>query len=231
MRIQVRCFAAVRELFGTERLELELPPGTTLAGLQAELRARQPELARLEVAYARNLAYAAPDDELRDGDEVALIPPISGGAPQPRLQFSLQREPIELRALEQAVRSDADGAVLTFAGVTRDHHDGQAVLELDYEAYPEMAQCVADRLLAQAAEQFPIGRVRIVHRVGRVPIGEASIAVVVAAAHRAAAFDACRWLMDRIKAELPVFKRERLARGGQRWVGELPRPEPPSSAR
>jgi molybdopterin synthase catalytic subunit len=111
---------------------------------------------------------------------------------------------------------------VTFAGVTRDHHEGKAVLGLSYECYDEMAHKVMERLLAAALDRFAISRVRVAHRVGKVPVGEASVLVVVAAEHREPAFEATRWLMDRLKAEVPIFKREQLADGGTRWVGDLP---------
>jgi molybdopterin synthase catalytic subunit len=225
VRIQVRCFAAVRELLGDDLLELDVPDGTTLGGLADLLVARAPELARIDVAYARNLDYAPPEQVLAEGDEIALIPPISGGADLPRFAFRLQRDAIDPRVLEQQVRTDQDGAIATFAGVTRDHHQGRAVAKLEYEAYPAMAERTALRLLDEAGRRFAIGRARIVHRLGPVAIGEASIAVVVAAPHRAPAFAACAWLMDRIKAELPVFKREQLADGSTRWVGAPPQPD------
>src|SRR5690606_32527995 len=134
--------------------------------------------------------------------------------------------PLDPRALEAECRSDVDGAVVTFAGVTRDHNDGRAVRGLSYEAYAEMAQQVMDGILRELTAGDGIGRVRVAHRLGDVPIGEASVVVVVAAPHRAPAFDACRRIMDRLKAEVPIFKKEWFAdpAGGSRWVGELPKP-------
>jgi molybdopterin synthase catalytic subunit len=223
VKVTVRCFASVRELLGEGVFVLEVPDGTTLEALKQRLVARAPDLARLPFAWALNREYADPQRVLQDGDEVALIPPISGGAPDgERFAFALQAAPLDPRALERAVRTDRDGAVVSFTGVTRDHHDGRQVVGLAYEAYPEMAAQVVETLLAEAGERFAITRARVAHRVGEVPVGEASIAVVVSAPHRGAAFDACRWLMDRIKAQAPIFKKERCAAGGARWVGELP---------
>jgi molybdopterin synthase catalytic subunit len=139
------------------------------------------------------------------------------------LQFEFTRDRIDPRLLEQSVRSDQDGAVVTFLGTTRDHHDGKAVLRLGYEAYEEMATVVVLRILGEVADLHDIGRARAVHRLGEVPVGDASIAVVVAAAHRGPAFEACRAIMDRIKHQAPIFKREVTA-DGSHWVGELPRP-------
>lgn len=231
MRIQVRCFAVVREALGTEVLSLEVPAGTTVRALKALLAERAPKLSTQRFAVAVNRGYADAERVLSDGDEVAFIPPISGGMPVPEhapFLFRLQQSPIDVRALESEVRTDSDGAVVTFAGVTRDHNDGQKVHLLSYEAYPEMAQKVCDGLLTAAARAFPITRARIVHRLGPVPIGEASVVICVASAHRGAAFEACRFLIDRLKVEAPIFKREHLAGpdGGDRWVGDLPKDKP-----
>lgn len=226
MHVVVRCFASVRELFGQEALRLELPEGATLAVLEAELARRRPDFARLPLARAVNRAYARPEQVLRDGDEVAFIPPISGGAASPR--FAFQTAALDPRALEHECRSDADGALVTFIGVTRDHHDGDRVRTLAYEAYVEMAELLMERILDAVTATHAIGAVRVRHRLGQVPVGEASVVVVVAAAHRGPAFDAARAIMDRLKAEVPIFKREELAGplGGARWVGELPRETP-----
>lgn len=227
MKITVRCFASVRELLGGELLEVDVPDGTTVEGLKRKLAEDAPALLRLPLAQAVNRAYAAPDRVLADGDEVAFIPPISGGdvGEPERLRFELVDGAIDARALEAECRTDRDGAVVTFAGVTRDHNDGQRVRALSYEAYAEMAGPVMDRILAEVTAAHEIGRVRVAHRLGDVPLGESSVVVVVAAPHRAPAFDACRAIMDRLKAEVPIFKKEHLdgPDGGSRWVGDLPR--------
>ncbi|MEO6594605.1 MAG: molybdopterin converting factor subunit 1 [Planctomycetota bacterium] len=226
LRITVRCFAAVREALGTEQLLLEVPVGTTVEGLRQQLAEKTPVLARLPLAFAVNRDYARAESVLRDGDEVAFIPPISGGSGAHDLyRFDLVAGVIDPRALEAECRTDRDGAVVTFAGTTRDHNEGLAVLSLRYEAYPEMAQKVMCGLFEEAIKRFPITRARVVHRLGDVPIGEASVVVVVASPHRGPAFDACRFLMDRLKNEVPIWKREQLRDGDNvRWVGDLPRP-------
>lgn len=224
--VSVRCFAAVREALGAEVLQVEVPSGSTVEALRAQLGHRSPALLRVPVAFAVNRGYARPDTVLQPGDEVAFLPPISGGAGDAALyRFDLCRGAIDPRALEAECRTDADGAVVTFTGTTRDHHDGAEVVSLHYEAYEEMAQKVVCGLFEEAIKRFPITRARIVHRLGSVPVGEASVVVVVASPHRGPAFDACRFLMDRVKSEVPIWKRERLRDGGaERWVGELPRP-------
>jgi len=226
MQVTVRCFAAVREALGTDLLEVTVPLGCTVDGLRTQLGARAQQLLRLPLAYAVNRDYARADTVLRAGDEVAFIPPISGGSGATELyRFDLQEQAIDPRALEAECRTDADGAVVTFAGTTRNHNDGSAVVSLQYEAYPEMAQKVMGGLFEEAIKRFPITRARVVHRLGVVPVGEACVVVVVASPHRGPAFDACRFLMDRLKNEVPIWKRELLRDGDtQRWVGDLPRP-------
>ncbi len=226
MKVTLRCFAMVRELLGSDRLEVELPEGSTLVTLREHLAKDAPDLQRLPFTVAVNQDYAAEDRILVDGDEVALIPPISGGDPAgERFGFEMQRAALDPRPLEKLVRRDADGAVVTFAGVSRDHNEGRAVAGLSYEAYDEMAAKVMMELFSEAAEKFDIGRARVSHRLGEVPIGEASVLVVVGSAHRGPAFEACRYLMDRIKERVPIFKKERFAGPGgeSHWVGELPK--------
>lgn len=225
VHVSVRCFAAVRELLAAEELHLAVPRGTTVEGLRGLLSRTAPGLGQLPLAFAVNRDYARGDRVLENGDEVAFIPPISGGGGALDLyRFELTREPLDPRPLEAEVRTDQDGAVVTFAGVTRDHNDGARIAGLSYEAYPEMAQKVMCGIFEAAVKRFPITRARVVHRLGEVPVGEASVLVVVAAPHRLPAFAATQFLMDRLKNEVPIFKRERLAGGeGERWVGELPR--------
>jgi molybdopterin synthase catalytic subunit len=225
--VTVRCFAAVRECLGQDQLEVQIPVGATVAAVLQVLVARAPRLAQVPLAFAVNRAYAKPEHVLAAGDEVALIPPISGGSPRADIyRLELVRGPIDPRAIEREVLSNSDGALVTFAGTTRDHNEGQQVLSLSYEAYPEMAQKVMGTIFEEAVKRFSIGRARVVHRLGEVPLGETAVLVVVAAPHRAAAFDACRFLMDRLKSEVPIFKRETLAQGkGERWIGELPKPK------
>jgi len=226
VRVTVRCFASVRELLGADALDVEVPAGTTVEGLRQQLGRDRPLLLRLPVAYAVNRDYARADRMLAPGDEVAFIPPISGGEGGAALyRFELHAGPLDARALEAECRSDADGAVVTFTGTTRDHNDGATVEALRYEAYPEMAQGVMCELFEATIKRYPVTRVRVAHRLGEVPVGEASVVVVVAAPHRGPAFDACRFLIDRLKGEVPIWKLERLRDGdAARWVGELPRP-------
>lgn len=226
IHVTLRCFAAVRETLGTEEIRVELEPGTTVHGLREKLGEDHPALLRVPVAFAINRDYARAESVLSDGDEVAFIPPISGGSGDKELyRFDLTDGVIDPRALEQECRTDRDGAVVTFAGTTRNHNEGAEVLSLSYETYTEMAQRVMCGLFEEAVKRFPITRARVVHRLGEVPVGEASVVVVVASPHRGPAFDACRFLMDRLKDEVPIWKREKLRDGeGERWIGDLPKP-------
>jgi molybdopterin synthase catalytic subunit len=227
LHVTVRCFAAVREALGRDELGVDVAPGTTVAGLLQQLARQAPQLGRLPLAFAVNRDYARGDTVLRHGDEVAFIPPISGGSGANDLyRFDLVHGAIDPRALERECRTDGDGAVVTFAGTTRAENEGAAVLSLRYEAYPEMAAKVMCGIFEEAVKRFPITRARVAHRLGPVPVGETSVLVVVSSPHRAPAFDACRWLMDRVKHEVPIWKREELRDGaGSRWIGELPRRE------
>ncbi len=223
MRVRVLFFAAVREIAGTGEVARDLEEGARLRDLDLLLKKDFPALEGLPFLYALNQDYAGPDRKLEDGDEVALIPAISGGAGLP--EFAFTEEPIALDPLLKEARSDRDGAVVVFLGTTRNHHEGREVEDLAYEAYEDMARRKMESLLGEIRGGRDLGRVLVRHRLGRVPIGEASIVVVAAAPHRKEAFEAARELMDRIKAEVPIFKKERLAGGGEaRWVGELPEP-------
>ena len=225
IHVTLRCFAAVRDVLGTDSIEVSLPPGATAAALREKLGESHPALLRVPVAFAVNRDYAREDTELADGDEVAFIPPISGGGGETDLyRFDLTQGELDPRALELECRTDRDGAVVTFAGTTRDHNEGAEVLSLSYEIYTEMAQKAMCGLFEEAVKRFPITRARVAHRLGEVPVGEASVVVVVASPHRGPAFEACRFLMDRLKDEVPIWKREKLRDGaGERWIGDLPK--------
>ncbi len=212
MQVVLRCFAMLREL-AVDREVRSLPDGATVSDAWADLAARFPATAphRPHVRVARNGAYAAWDDLLADGDEIAFLPPVSGGSPL----VGLTEHPIDVAALEASVEGPGHGAVVTFVGRARDRaDDGRAVTELEYEAYPEMAAATLAALAAEAADRWGVA-VALVHRTGVVPLGEAAVAIVTAAAHRAAAYEANRYLIEEIKARLPIWKRERFADGSE----------------
>jgi MoaE-MoaD fusion protein len=210
MRITLRTFAMLREL-SADRLGVDLPDGASLADAWAALEARHAAVGphRPYVRGARNGSYATWDSALADGDEVAFLPPVSGGAPL----VGMIDGPIDVAALEAAVAAGGHGAVVTFVGRARDTaDDGRTVLELDYAAYAEMAGAVLSEIAAEAASRWGAA-VAVVHRSGVVPIGEAAVAIVTATAHRAEAYEANRYVIEAIKQRLPIWKRERFADG------------------
>ncbi len=210
MQIRIRCFALLREL-AVDREERSLPDGATVADAWTDLAARFPAVAdhRPYVRAARNGAYTAWEAPLADGDEIAFLPPVSGGD----LLTGLTDAPIDVAALEASASAPGHGAMVTFVGRARDHaDDGRPVVELEYEVFAEMAERTLADLAADAAARWGVS-VAMVHRVGVVPLGEAAVAIVTAAPHRAAAYEANRHLIEAIKERLPIWKRERFADG------------------
>jgi molybdopterin synthase catalytic subunit/molybdopterin converting factor small subunit len=213
MRVSARCFAILRELAG-DRLTLDLPDGARLADAWTAAAAGHPGLEphRPHVRAARNGELTSWDEPLADGDEVAFLPPVSGGAAQPRV--GLSERAIDVEALERLVAGPGHGAVLTFVGRARDRaDDGREVVALEYEAYAEMAERVLADIAAEAEASAPGACVGVVHRVGRVQIGEAAVAIVVGAPHRVEAYVASRRVIEAIKERLPVWKLERFVDG------------------
>jgi molybdopterin synthase catalytic subunit/molybdopterin converting factor small subunit len=212
MEIAIRCFATLREL-AVDRTSLSLPPGATIADAWATLAAEHPALLphRPFVRAARNGAYAEWESRLEDGDQVAFLPPVSGGGPT-----GLTDAPIDVAGLEAAVSGTGHGALVTFVGRARDRaDDGREVLELEYEAFAEMASRVLEEIAGEAEDRWADCAVAVVHRVGVVPIGEAAVAIVVAAPHRSDAYDANRFVIEAIKERLPIWKRERFSDGSE----------------
>lgn len=236
MRVRVRYFAGAAEAAGAREADLELEAGATVAALREVLAARHPRLAGMPFALAVNRAYATDDTPLSEGAEVAVIPPVSGGgaevptgpgepgrSPEPGPPFApaawmrIGPEPLDEAAQLGRVRHTAAGAICLFVGTAREYTAGRRTVYLEYEAYRPMADEVLAGLVAQAQERWGPLRVAVEHRTGPVALGEASVIVAVGAAHRAAAFDACRFLIERLKADAPIWKREVEQEGG-RWV-------------
>jgi molybdopterin synthase catalytic subunit len=212
MQIAVRCFATLRELAG-DRMSLSLPAGASVADAWAVLAQEHPALVphRPFVRAARNGAYADWEAQLEEGDQVAFLPPVSGGGP-----IGLTEAEIDVSSLEAAVAGTGHGALVTFVGRARDRaDDGREVLELEYEAYPEMASRVLEEIAREAERRWPGCVIAVVHRIGAVPIGEAAVAIVAAAPHRSDAYDANRFVIEAIKDRLPIWKRERFADGSE----------------
>ena len=208
VRITVRLFAGLRERAGRARLEID---GVARVGDVWEKLGLGDEPGGL--LYAVNREYAGPDDVLHDGDEVAVIPPVSGGA------FRISAAPLDLGAAVAEAASDEAGAVATFVGTVRHSSRGRDVLYLEYEAFTEMAEPMLARLADELCAKHGLCKVAIHHRIGRVEIGEASVVIAVSAAHRGAALDACREAIDTLKTTIPLWKKEVYA-GGEEWIGQ-----------
>jgi molybdopterin synthase catalytic subunit len=214
VRVTVRLFAGLRERAGTGLRELELPDGTTVGDVYAAL-ALGDEPSGL--SYAVNREYAERGAELRDGDEVALLTPVSGGAGEPLVL--LGPEPIDLGRLIAHVGGPDAGAIATFTGTVRDSARDREVVDLEYEAYPGMAEQEIARIARAALADHGCLRAAIAHRTGVVGVGEASVGIAISSAHRAPAFAACQQAIDTLKVTVPIWKKERY-RDGEVWIGQ-----------
>jgi len=216
MRVTLRYFAAVRERLGKEEESIEIPDGCTAADLRSVLGQRYQALAPLlgHVRAAVNRVIVSWDHRLGDGDEVALIPPVAGGAGCLRITDA----PLNPEEAILAVAGDGVGGIVTFHGVVRRHSAGRTVERLHYEAYREMAEGEFRRIAEEAAERWPGARVAILHRVGTLQVGETSVVVAASAPHRAEAFSACRFVIDTLKERAPIWKKE-FGTDGAVWVG------------
>lgn len=243
-------FGVLKEMMGKSVDLIDLVDGASVRDVLAVYESRNPSLKESlpSLALAVNQQYAGPDTRLRENDEIALLPPVSGGAPeaggetpapptslraasQPagrRRYASIVREAIDAPKIVASLKRGQDGAALVFEGVVRNQTRGRKTLYLDYEAYEEMALAQMESLAVQAVQQFQIRDLAIVHRLGRLEIGETSVLIAVASAHRAAAFDACRWLIDTLKRMVPIWKKEYFEDGavwadGDPFPAEIPR--------
>jgi len=210
VNVHVRLFAALREQAGAGTLELELDEGSTVGDVWAQLALGDEPSGLL---YARNKTYVERSEALVAGDEVAVIPPVSGG------DFRLSAAPLSGDAAVAEVRDDGAGAIATFIGTTRAHSRGRDVLHLEYEAYEGMAEQVMEELASRLSDRHELSKVAIHHRVGRVDIGETSVVIAVSAPHRAAALAACREAIDELKVSVPLWKKETYV-GGEEWIGQ-----------
>ena len=209
MRVTVRLFAGLRERAGFAERSVELPEDARVADVWGVLALGEEPGGLL---YAVNHEYAAPDRPLAEADEVAVIPPVSGGA------FRLTEDPIDVASVIDDVADEASGAITTFVGTTRNTSRGRAVRYLEYEAYAGMAEKSMAELAEELKRRYDLCRVAITHRIGRVGIGETSVAIAVSAPHRADALAACKDAIDTLKETVPLWKKE-IYEGGEEWIG------------
>lgn len=209
MEITVRLFAGLRERAGTGERDLELANGATVGDVWPALGLGEEPQGLL---YAVNRAYAPPGQALSSGDEVALIPPVSGGA------FRLSAEPLDGDAPVREVAHDRAGAIATFVGTTRSESRGRSVRYLEYEAYEGMAERVMEELARDLEQKHDLCGVAIHHRTGRVEIGDKSVVIAVSAPHRQSALAACAEAIERLKETVPLWKKE-VYESGEEWIG------------
>lgn len=215
--IHMRYFASMREVLGRSSERLSLPAGTTAGAILERLVAEQPKLDRMRtiVMVMVNQSYASPETVLSDGDEVAFIPPVSGGAPA---FYRVQEAPIDAREVESLVVDAGAGAVVTFSGTVRDHGRGQSVSLLEYEAYAPAAERMMAQVGDEIAARWPVIKIAMVHRTGALPVGEVSVVIAISSAHRDAAFEASRYAIERLKEIVPIWKKEHYGDGAT-WLG------------
>lgn len=242
MRVRVLFFGMLREAAGKSSEEIELPDGASLRDVLRRYESQIPRFrdSTASLAVAVNQQYTGPDTRLKANDEIALLPPVSGGAPDSvgatasqkpapgSRHASITREKIDTQGVVEDLKHGEDGASVVFEGVVRNQTRGRKTRFLDYEAYEEMALQQMESLAAQAVEQFKVRDVAIVHRLGRLEIGETSVLIVVASAHRGPAFDACRWIIDTLKRTVPIWKKEHFEDGavwadGEPFPADIPR--------
>jgi molybdopterin synthase catalytic subunit len=209
VRITVRLFAGLRERAGTGARALELPEGSTLGDVWSALGLGDEPAGLL---YAINKEYASRESRLADGDEVALIPPVSGGA------FRLLEGQLDLDAVVAEAADERAGAIATFQGTVRKRSRGRDVIALEYEAYSEMAEKVIAEIAGEVKGRYDLCEVAVAHRLGRVEIGETSVVIAVSAPHRQDALAACKDVIDALKERVPLWKKE-LYEGGEEWIG------------
>lgn len=230
MRVRVLLFGVLKDIFQRSDDSLELRSGATVSDLLEHYRGLAPESAGIfhSLALAVNQEYAAPAQRLEEGDEVAILPPVSGGVDtivRPEsYKCDLVRERIPTQEILDRIKRGEDGAVTVFEGIVRNHTRNRQTLFLDYEAYEPMALGQLNALAEKVLANYKIHEIVILHRLGRLEIGETSVLIVVASAHRAAAFDACRFAIDTLKRTVPIWKKEHFT-DGVVWADGEPFPE------
>ncbi|HEY0493034.1 MAG TPA: molybdenum cofactor biosynthesis protein MoaE [Candidatus Dormibacteraeota bacterium] len=223
MNVRVVLFAKPRELVGKPNVDLALPVGATAADAWNQLSSRY-DLGPLPRSFrcAVNSEYAGWEAALKDGDELAVIPPVSGGAVGAESGLiALRQESLDSAAIGQRIRANSDGALVVFEGVVREDSRGKTVKALVYEAYGAMALRQMEQLAETARGRWPITDVAVVHRLGQLAVGEVSVVIAVSAPHRGEAFEACEWLIDELKKTVPIWKKE-IYTEGEAWIDDRP---------
>ncbi|MGA3293469.1 MAG: MoaD family protein [Candidatus Acidiferrales bacterium] len=228
MRVRVLFFGQLKDITGVAQEDAEISDGARVEDLFERYGRRFPKLVdfRPSIAASVNQEYATWRAPLSSGDEVAFLPPVSGGQQAAIAEdiFQLVREPIQPREIVEGLKAPEDGAVVVFDGFVRNNFKGRQTLYLDYEAYEAMAYAKMREIGAEIRAQFPIHRLAIVHRLGRLEIGETSVLIAVSSPHRGAAFDACRYVIDTLKRTVPIWKKEYFV-GGAVWADGEPFPQ------
>lgn len=229
MRLNVLFFGLLKDIRGVASEQLSLEEGATVASVLGHYGSDFEPATLRSVAVAVNRHYVKADHTLADGDEVALLPPVSGGSQSNVLngfveRVQLTRERIDAERVLGGMKAAEDGAVVVFDGIVRNNTRGRATRFLEYEAYEDMALAQMGQLAAAALGKFAVRDVVLIHRLGHLEVGETSVLIAVAAAHRAAAFDACRWLIDMLKRQVPIWKKEVFADGAV-WAAGEPFPD------
>jgi molybdopterin synthase catalytic subunit len=234
MEVRVLFFGMLRELAGSSADRLTVSDSALLGDVLAHYEKRIPRLTELlpSIAVSVNREYAGPEARLHPDDEIALLPPVSGGTGK----ASIVRDRIPIEQVVERIQQPEDGALVIFDGIVRNNTRGRPTRYLEYQAYEAMALDEMDGLAERAMAEFRIRDVAIVHRLGRLEIGETSVLIVVASPHRGAAFDACRWIIDTLKRRVPIWKQEYFDDGavwadGEPFPAEVPRAEGSHSGR
>jgi len=232
MRVRVLFFGMLKDIVGRAEDRLTVEEGSSVGRLYELYAERFPKLAEhsSSLLFSRNQEFAGRGERLEDGDEVAFLPPVSGGSPEGKVIANavdaapaeqnpcrLTRQPIDTRALVNELQQGGDGAVVVFEGVVRNHSGGRATRFLEYEAYEPMALAKMREIVEEVRAKFPVDRIGMTHRLGHLEIGEASIVIVVTSAHRRPAFEACHYAIDRLKKIVPIWKKE-FFEDGEVWV-------------
>ncbi len=222
MKVTVLFFAGARERAGTGRVSVDVDSNSNISDAVAAACTQTPGDAVLpsNLMFARNGDYATGSTMVGDGDEIAVIPPVSGGSDGAGHVW-ITPDPIVVESVIGKVGSDRDGAIVVFHGITRDHNEGRRVLHLEYESYSPMAEATMQQIITEMNDRWEIGDVAVCHRTGRVDIGETSMVLAVSAAHRRPAFEASLYFVDRLKEIVPIWKKEYFE-GGEVWIGETP---------